>query len=134
MKEGWTALHFAAKKGSKEIVEILIEHGASIHLQNEVLIFFFWFIDLLDCGRMGKLGELRRRMGLEWFLYFLFFLFLIRLVKQSLMLQKIRALLNPSSNWRFHFFLSLLFLAFFLSILMLFFFLVCRDEQSNQLK
>ena len=39
MKEGWTALQFAANNGFEEIVEILLEHGANIDL-TVVLIFF----------------------------------------------------------------------------------------------
>ena len=56
--------------------------------------------------------------GLEWFgvvwsgflfwnFLFLIFLFCVRMGKQCLMLQKIRTLLNWSSNWRFYFFISL---------------------------
>ena len=41
VKDGWTALHCAAEKGFEEAVKILIEHGASIHLQTKVLISSF---------------------------------------------------------------------------------------------
>ena len=55
VKSGWIALHYAAKKGSKEIVEILIEHGSNVNLQNKVLFFslflfsFCYHFLLLNC-------------------------------------------------------------------------------------
>ena len=61
------------------------------------LIFFLLF-DLLIVGLFVCCCEL-----LEWFFLKLFFFFLVRMVKQSLMLQKIRKLLNWLSNWRFYF-------------------------------
>ena len=47
LKYGWTALHSAADEGFVEIVKILIEHGSSINLQNQVLISLFFFFDFL---------------------------------------------------------------------------------------
>ena len=40
-KNGKTALHCAAFKGFKEIVEILIEHGSNVNLQANFLVFFY---------------------------------------------------------------------------------------------
>ena len=47
IQDGMTALQFAADKGFKEIVKILVEHGSNVDLQVEVLIFIlflFFFI------------------------------------------------------------------------------------------
>ena len=41
---GNTPLHYAADEGFEEIMKILVEHGANIDLQNEVLIFFSYFL------------------------------------------------------------------------------------------
>ena len=81
VKSGWIALHYAAEKGSEEIVKILIEHGSNVNLQDEVLFFslflfsFCYHFLLLNCD-------------------FLTFFCFLRVVKQSLMLQKMRKLLN----------------------------------------
>ena len=45
LKRGMTALHFAAFRGFKEIVKILIEHGSNVDFQRNVLIFFFFDFD-----------------------------------------------------------------------------------------
>ena len=127
LKYGMTALHYAAEKGFEQIVKILIEHRSNINIQTKVFISFFLFpffvatIDLLDCdGWVGGwvVGMRGWWRGLEWFFFFWNFLFLffdcVRMGKQWLTLQKIKTLLNWSSNWRFYFlFLSLLF--FFLT-------------------
>ena len=44
LKIGLAALHKAAFNGFKEIVKILVEHGANVDLQDNVLIFFFLFV------------------------------------------------------------------------------------------
>ena len=44
LKNGWTALHLAVFKGSEQIVKILVEHGANVHLQDSVFWFWFWFL------------------------------------------------------------------------------------------
>ena len=42
-----TPLHFAVSKGFEQIVEILVEHGSNVNLQDTVSIFFwFWFLFL----------------------------------------------------------------------------------------
>ena len=38
LKNGKTALHFAASRGFEQIVEILIEHGSNVNLQDKVFI------------------------------------------------------------------------------------------------
>ena len=45
LKDGWTALHFAACYGFEQIVKILVEHGSNVDLQEQVLIFFFFDFD-----------------------------------------------------------------------------------------
>ena len=45
-KDGWTSLYSAAFNGFEEIVKILIENGANIHLPDNVLIFFLNFFYL----------------------------------------------------------------------------------------
>ena len=49
-----TALHIAALSGSEQIVKILLEHGSNVHLQDKVLIFFFFVFFLISlfvyCG------------------------------------------------------------------------------------
>ena len=42
------ALHFAAYKGFKDIVKILLQHGGSnVNLQDQVLIFFSFFFFII---------------------------------------------------------------------------------------
>ena len=41
LKDGSTALHFAAAKGFEQIAKLLLVHGSNIHHQDKVLIFFF---------------------------------------------------------------------------------------------
>ena len=41
VKDGKTALHYAAEKGFEEIVKFVLEHGSNVDLQDQVLIFFF---------------------------------------------------------------------------------------------
>ena len=43
LKNGMTALHLAAFNGFEQIVKILIEHGANVHLQDQLVFFFFDF-------------------------------------------------------------------------------------------
>ena len=45
LKYGLTVLHIAAHNPSEQIVKILIEHGANVHLQDQVFIFFFFDFD-----------------------------------------------------------------------------------------
>ena len=47
VKHGWTALHHAADYGFEEVANILLEHGSSVDLQDEVLIFFFCLFSFL---------------------------------------------------------------------------------------
>ena len=52
LKFGMTALHLAADKGFEQIVKILVENGANVHLQDQVFIFFFislFFSDFICC-------------------------------------------------------------------------------------
>ena len=46
VKSGWSALLKAAEKNFEEIVQLLLEYGAKIDIQDRVLIFFlsFWFV------------------------------------------------------------------------------------------
>ena len=45
-----TALHMAAFKGFEEFINILVEHGSNVHLQDKVFIFFFFlFLFLFLC-------------------------------------------------------------------------------------
>ena len=44
LKYGKTALHFAAYSGFEEILKILLKSGSDIDLQDEVLIFFSFFV------------------------------------------------------------------------------------------
>ena len=82
LKDGWTALHYAAYSGYKQILKILIEHGSNVHLQTKVLIFFFLIsfcvatVDLLDCVE-----------GFGMVLFFFNFLsfYCVSMGKQSLM-------------------------------------------------
>ena len=41
LKDGWTALHYAVRQGVEQIAKILVENGANLDLQTQVLIFFF---------------------------------------------------------------------------------------------
>ena len=41
LKDGWTALHFAAREGFEQIVKFLVEHGSNVDLQTKVFIFLF---------------------------------------------------------------------------------------------
>ena len=36
LKNGWTALRYAAERGFEQIVKILVEHGANVDLQDKV--------------------------------------------------------------------------------------------------
>ena len=77
-KEGFTPLHVAAQEGHEQIVHILLEKGgANADLANQVLliILFFSFFKVFFVFEH----------------FFSFFLF--RMVKQLLMLQRIRELL-----------------------------------------
>ena len=47
VKLGEAALHYAAWNGFEEIVNILLEHGANVDLQDKVLIFSFCFFFFL---------------------------------------------------------------------------------------
>ena len=35
-QDGWTALMYAARSGHSNVVETLLQHGASVHMQNVV--------------------------------------------------------------------------------------------------
>ena len=152
LKYGGTALHLAAEEGFEQIVKILIEHRSNINIQNKVFIFFFFFfnifycntVDLLDCGGGGWEWGVGGGVWSVFFLkktYFLFLFFCcVRMGKQWLMLQKIKTLLNWSSNWKYYFlFLSLLFDFIFgwswiviecgSECILIFFFFGCRDER-----
>jgi ankyrin repeat protein len=37
MQEGWTSLHLASEQGHTEIVTVLIEAGADLEAENEVI-------------------------------------------------------------------------------------------------
>ena len=65
LKGGRVALRFAAEKGFKEIVKILLEHGANTNLQDQVLILFFFFYLLLS-----------KIFGCVWWCWFVLFSFL----------------------------------------------------------
>ena len=57
LQNGWTALHFAARKGFEDIVKILVEHGSNIQLEDQVFIFFFdikFLINFLIVGFCGS--------------------------------------------------------------------------------
>ena len=43
-KDGWTALHAAAKWAQPEAIEALIDNGADIHIVNTFVRDFFLFI------------------------------------------------------------------------------------------
>ena len=118
LKNGWTALHYAADRGFEQIVKILVEHRSNINIQTKVFIFFF-FLKIFFCCNSWDL--LNCDGWVEWFgvvfffetFFFLIFFYCVRMGKQCLMLQKIRTLLNWSSNWRFYFFYFSLFFFFF---------------------
>ena len=105
LKDGWTALHHAAWRGFEQIVKILVEHRSNINIQTKVFIFFFFFFK--------KYFFVATVWALDGFFFFETFFsdlfYCVRMGKQFLMSQKIRTLLNWSSNWRFYFFISLLF-------------------------
>ena len=37
-QDGWTALMIASEKGHKEVVKLLLDHGANINMQNKVSV------------------------------------------------------------------------------------------------
>ena len=49
LKNGMTALDLAASNGFEQIVKILIEHGANVHLQEQLVFFFFDFFYFICC-------------------------------------------------------------------------------------
>ena len=49
LKDGWTPLHIAAETGFEQIVKILIEHCASVNLQNQVFSFLHFDLCIFVC-------------------------------------------------------------------------------------
>lgn len=41
LKEGWTALHYACQEGRLDLVELLVNSGADVHVPEEVCVYIY---------------------------------------------------------------------------------------------
>ena len=68
MQCGWSPLHYAAEKNSKECLEILLSHGAEVNMKNNVSNYYIMICvlhshkALIFCGILHNYNKL----GVGW--------------------------------------------------------------------